>query len=98
MSFSALGALTRRLGSFLAQSGSFVSSGHGMPHRHHEPIEIAIGAMLGALAGFVAGLLLAKIARFVAFSLGRDLATGRWMIYGTVVGAIAGALWEMFAD
>jgi H+/Cl- antiporter ClcA len=98
MSFSVLDGLASRLAPFLAQSGSFVSSGHGMPHGHHEPLEIAIAAILGALGGFVGGLLLSKLARFAAFSFGHDLATGRWAIYGTIAGAIAGAVWETFSE
>ena len=98
MFFSVLAAVTRPVLPFLAQSGSMVTSGQGMPHGHHEPLEIFIAAILGALGGFVCGLILARLARFAAFAMGKDLATGRWMIYGTVAGAIAGALWEMFSE
>lgn len=98
MLFALLDSLQARIVLVLGQSGTFVSSGHGMPHGHHEPLEIAIAAMLGALGGFIGGLLLAKVARFIAFAFGKDLATGKWMIYGVVAGAMAGALWETLSD
>jgi len=98
MSFTLLDSLQVGLVLLLGQSGTFVTSGHGMPHGHHEPLEIAIAALLGAFGGFVGGLLLAKLARFAAFSLGKDLATSRWVIYGAVAGAIAGAVWETLSD
>lgn len=98
MLFTLPDALEVRIVFLLGQSGTFVTSGHGMPHGHHEPLEIAIAAMLGALGGFIGGLLLAKVARFIAFAMGKELATGKWIIYGIAAGAITGALWEALGD
>jgi hypothetical protein len=78
--------------------GEFVSSGHGMPHAHHGPIEIAVAGMLGALVGFIAGLLVSKVVRFIAFTAGRDGGKGRWVVYGALAGGLGGALWEAFSD
>ena len=78
--------------------GEFVSSGHGMPHAHHGPIEIALAGMLGALMGFIAGMLVSKIVRFIAYAAGRDGGKGRWAVYGALAGGLGGALWEAFSD
>jgi len=97
MLFTLLDGVLVRLASMLGQSG-FVTSGHGMPHGEHEPFEIGIASLLGALGGFVAGLLLGRLVKFIAYLAGRELSTGRWAIYGAGVGAILAGLWETLGD
>jgi len=97
MLFTLLDCVSARIAPVLGQSG-FFTSGHGMPHAEHEPFEIGIASLLGALGGFVAGLLLGRLVRFVAYLVGRELSTGKWAIYGAGAGAILAGLWETLGD
>ena len=81
----------------LGQSG-FVSSGHGLPHGHHEPLEFVMAGILGGLGGFVVGIVLGRVARFLAYASGRDLKAGRWAVYGAILGAIVAVIWESLGD
>ena len=95
MLFTLLDVAPARLTSIVAQSG-FVTSGQGMPHRQHDPFEVGVASLLGTLGGFLAGLLVGRLVRFIAYLGGRDLTTGRWAIYGASAGAILAGLWEVF--
>jgi hypothetical protein len=97
MSFALLDLFNAWIAPLLGQGG-FITSGHGVPHARHEPMEVGIAAMLGALGGFIVGLVLARLIRFVAYLAGRELPTGKWAIYGAILGAIIAVLWETLGD
>ncbi|HEY6562892.1 MAG TPA: hypothetical protein VIY86_00220 [Pirellulaceae bacterium] len=80
----------------IGQSG-LVSSGHGVPPGRHDPLEVAIAGILGGLGGFIVGLLLGRVARFIAYAAGRDLKTGKWAVYGAILGAIIAGIWENYS-
>lgn len=81
----------------LGQSG-LVTSGHGVPPGRHDPLEVAIAGILGGLGGFIAGLVVGRVARFIAYTVGRDLKTGKWAVYGAILGAIVAGIWENCSD
>jgi len=90
-------AFAARLAPMLGQSGLF-TSGHGLIPRQHEPMEIAIALILGGLGGFIAGLLAGRLARFIAYVAGHNLSTGRWAIYGALIGAIIAGILETIGE
>jgi hypothetical protein len=80
--------LKARLFRLAAQSGSFVSSGSGMPASEEGPVPVLLGSLLGALGGILVGLIVSKLLRYVTFLTGWRLGGYSWVLYFALLGAI----------
>ncbi len=78
------------------QSG-FVISGQGMGGGALEgPLEIMFAGIIGALAGFVFGLLFGSLARIFTLNRVKGMIGGRhWAAYGAGAGALGLAVVEL---
>ena len=76
----------------------FVVSGSGMGADSMEgPVEFLLAGLVGAMAGFILGLLSGSIARLITYNRDRGIIGGRvWAAYGASAGALALALMELF--
>ena len=75
----------------------FVVSGPAGSGSVEGPIEVFFAGMLGALLGFVGGMLIGVIARLCTLNRLKGIIGGRhWGAYGAGAGALALALVELF--
>ena len=74
-----------------------VVSGPGMGAGSLEgPVEIMVAGMVGALGGFVVGMLCGSLARLFTINRQRGMIGGRiWAAYGASAGALALAMMEL---
>jgi len=70
-----------------AQSGSFVTSGAGIPATEDGMTAVILGMVIGAIGGLMGGLILSHLTRYVGYLFGRHLTGGRWVLIGTLAGA-----------
>ena len=75
----------------------FVVSGSGMGTGSMEgPIEIILACIVGAMGGFVLGLLGSSVARLITANRERGIIGGqKWAAYGASAGALALAMMEL---
>jgi hypothetical protein len=71
----------------LAQSGSFVTSGGGMPGSEDGMISVILGVVIGALVGLMGGFIIAHLCRYAGSLAGRHIGGGRWVLIGGLLGA-----------
>ena len=70
-------------------TGAMMEEGPGM---------IAMGLLMGAFCGLVLGLVTMQIARFVSFSVGRNLGGASWALISAALGAIAVGVMMVTSD
>jgi hypothetical protein len=70
-----------------AQSGSFVTSGGGMPGSEDGVITVLLGILVGALGGLMGGFIISHLCRYVGYLLGRQIGGGRWVLICGLIGA-----------
>lgn len=71
----------------LAQSGSFVTSGGGMPATEDGMTAVVLGMVLGAIGGLMGGFILSHFSRYMGYLMGRNVTGGRWVLIGALAGA-----------
>ena len=71
----------------LAQSGSFVTSGSGLPATDDGLIAIVLSAIFGAMCGVMGGFVVSYFCRYVGYLFGRYVAGGRCVLIGALLGA-----------
>ena len=75
----------------------FVVHGAGMAGEMGDMIEVFFAGMLGALTGFVIGMLVGSFARIFTLNRVKGIIGGRhWAAYGAGAGALALAMVELF--
>jgi len=75
----------------------FVVSGSGGSTSLEGPIEVFFAGMVGALLGFVGGMLIGVIARLCTLNRLKGIIGGKhWAAYGAGAGALALAFIELF--
>jgi len=67
----------------------FVSNGWGGAMLEEGPGMIAFGVIIGAFFGLILGLVTMQVARFLSFSMGRNLGGVGWTLICVALGAIA---------
>ena len=77
------------------QSG-FVVSGSGMGAEIGDTVEMLFAGMIGALLGFVFGMLCGTLARVFTLDRAKGIIGGRhWAAYGAGAGGLASAVIEL---
>src|SRR6185436_13377868 len=62
------------------------------------PGMILMGLLMGAFCGLVLGLVTMQVARFVSFSIGRNLGSASWALISAALGAIAVGVMMVTSD
>lgn len=74
-----------------------VVSGPGMGGSMEGPIEFLFAGMMGAMAGFIFGMLCGTLARIFTLNRVKGIVGGRhWAAYGAGAGALALTMMELF--
>ena len=74
-----------------------ISSGPGVSGSYEGPIEVFFAGMVGALVGFIGGMLAGVIARMCTLNRLKGIIGGNhWAAYGAGAGALALAFIELF--
>lgn len=74
-----------------------ITSGSGISGSFEGPIEVFFSGMVGALMGFIGGMLAGVIARICTLNRLKGIIGGHhWAAYGAGVGALALAFIELF--
>lgn len=77
-------------------AGVFMS-GQGMGGSLEGPLELLFAGAVGALAGFIFGMLFGTLARVFTMNRVKGIIGGRhWAAYGAGAGALALAMMELF--
>jgi hypothetical protein len=77
-------------------ASGFIVSGQGMGGEMEGPAEVVFAGMIGALLGFVFGMLCGTCARLFTLNRVKGMIGGRhWAAYGAGAGALALAMIEL---
>ena len=77
-------------------AGVFMS-GNGMDGSFEGPLEVLFAGVVGAVAGFIFGMLCGTLARVFTLNRVKGIIGGRhWAAYGAGAGALALAMMELF--